>query len=159
VIRPRRAGAFVVRRRAGPATDERGQTAVLIIGFMIVVVLTVVVVVDATAAYLRRQALNTLADGAALAAADGLEGEQVYLTGLGETAAVDPEHARALVVDYLDAVGAGGRYPGLSHRVETAGDRVVVRVAAPLELPFAVPGVGDSAHVTATAAAVISVGE
>ena len=156
--RPRRTGASVVRRRDGTA-DERGQTAVLIIGFMLVVALTVVVVVDATAAYLRRQALDTLADGAALAAADGLEGEQVYLAGLGETATVDPGHAKALVVQYLGAVGAGGRYPGLSHRVDTVGDRVVVRVAAPLELPFPVPGVGDSAQVTATAAAVISVGE
>ncbi len=159
MIRPRRVGAFVVRRTAAPGTDERGQTAVLIIGFMIVVALTVVVVVDATAAYLRRQALDTLADGAALAAADGLEGEQVYLTGLGTTATVDPEHARALVVEYFAAVDAGGRYPGLSHHVETAGDRVVVRVAAPLDLPFAVPGVGDSAHVTASAAAVVNVGE
>ena len=61
MIRPRRVGAFVVRRTAAPGTDERGQTAVLIIGFMIVVALTVVVVVDATAAYLRRQALDTLA--------------------------------------------------------------------------------------------------
>lgn len=150
--------AAVVRHRTARA-DERGQTAVLIVGFMIVVALTVVVVVDATAAYLRRQALDTLADGAALAAADGLEGEQVYLRGLGTTAAVDPEHARLLVGEYLDAVGAWGRYPGLSHRVETAGDRVVVRFAAPLDLPFAVPGVGDSATVTATGAAVISVGE
>lgn len=151
-----RVGARRAERRE---RNERGQAAVLIIGFTLVVAMMVVVVVDATAGYLRRQALNTLADGAALAAADGIEGEQVYLAGLRERAVVDPEAARALVSDYLVAVDAGGRYPGLSHSVETDGERVVVRVAAPLDLPLPLPGVGDVTRVTATAAAVITLSE
>jgi hypothetical protein len=140
-------------------TDERGQTTVLIIGFVIVIAMAVAVVVDASAAYLRRQALSSLADGAALAAADGLQGEQVYTAGLGERAVVDPGAARELVVEYLTAVGAGGRFPGLSHVVETDGERVVVRVAAPLDLPIPVPGVASQARVTATAAAVVLLGD
>jgi hypothetical protein len=140
-------------------TDERGQTTVLIIGFVIVIAMTVAVVVDASAAYLRRQALSSLADGAALAAADGLQGEQVYTVGLGERAVVDPRAARGLVVDYLTSVGAGRRYPGLSHAVETDGERVVVRVVAPMDLPIPVPGVASRARVTATAAALVIVVE
>lgn len=139
--------------------DEAGQTAILIIGFTLVLALMVVVVVDATAAYLRRQALLTLADGAALAAADGIAGEQVYLSGLEEAAVVDPVAAQQLVSDYLAAVDAGTRYPGLSHAVETDGDRVVVRMAAPLDLPLPFPGTGDTTRVRATAAAVIAVGD
>jgi len=139
--------------------DDRGQTALLIIGFTLVVAMMVVVVVDATAAYLRRQALNTLADGAALAAVDGIEGEQVYLVGLDEKAAVDPEAARELVSSYLVAVDAHRRYPGLSHTVETDAERVVVRVATPLELPLPFPGMGDTTHIRSTAAAVITLGE
>lgn len=137
--------------------DERGQTTVLIIGFVLVVAMAVVVVVDASAAYLRRQALSSLADGAALAAADGLQGEQVYTAGLGERATVDPQAARALVEAYLVSVRAGQRYPGLSHSVETDGDRVVVRVGAPLDLPLPLPGVAQGVPVRATAAAVIAV--
>ncbi len=143
------------RRRRG----EAGQTAVLIIGLTLVLAMTVVVVVDATAGYLRRQALNTLADGAALAAADGIQGEQVYTGGLGERAAVDPAAARFLVEEYLASVDAGRRYPGLTHAVEADGERVVVHVAAPLDLPLPLPRTGDTAHVTATAAAVVTVGE
>jgi uncharacterized membrane protein len=139
--------------------DDRGQTALLIIGFTLVLAMMVVVVVDATAAYLRRQALNTLADGAALAAVDGIEGEQVYLAGLEEKAAVDPEAARELVSSYLVAVDAHRRYPGLSHTVETDAERVVVRVAAPLDLPLPFPGMGDTTHIRSTAAAVITLGE
>lgn len=146
------------RPRRG-ADDERGQAAVLIIGFTLVIALMVVVVVDATAAYLRRQALNTLADGAALAAVDGIEGEQVYLSGLDEHAAVDPEAARALVSSYLASVDAHRRYPGLSHSVETDAERVVVRMATPLDLPLPFPGMGDTAHIRSTAAAVITLGE
>lgn len=138
--------------------DDRGQTTVLIVGLALVVAMLVVVVVDATAAYLRRQALLTLADGAALAAADGIAGERVYVSGLEENVAVDPEAARDLVASYLTAVGASRRYPGLSHSVETDGERVVVRVAAPLELPLRLPGVGDTTQVRATAAAVVAVG-
>jgi hypothetical protein len=148
----------VCTTRSG-STDERGQTTVLIIGFVIVVAMTVAVVVDASAAYLRRQALSSLADGAALAAADGLQGEQVYTAGLGERAVVDPVAARGLVMDYLTSVGAGRRYPGLSHVVETDGERVVVGVAAPLDLPIPIPGVAPQARVTATAAAVVLVAE
>lgn len=143
----------------GRGQGEQGQTAVLIIGFALVVAMLVAVVVDATAAYLRRQALNTLADGAALAAADGIEGAQVYLSGLDDSADVDPAVARTLVADYLAAVDAGSRYPGLSHQVETSGERVVVRVAAPLDLPLGFPGIVGSTRVTATAAAVVTVTE
>jgi hypothetical protein len=130
---------------------------VLIIGFTLVIAMAVVVVVDASAAFLRRQALSSLADGAALAAADGLQGEQVYTGGLDDRAHVDPEVARILVDSYLSSVGAGARYPGLSHAVETDGERVVVRVAAPLDLPLPLPGVPGTTRVGATAAAVIAV--
>jgi hypothetical protein len=129
----------------------------LIIGFVLVIAMTVVVVVDASAAYLRRQALSSLADGAALAATDGIQGEQVYTTGLGERAAVDPATAAVFVQAHLASVGAGERYPGLRHAVETDGDRVVVRLRAPLDLPLPLPGVADRAEVSATAAAVIAV--
>src|SRR4051794_41336467 len=110
----------------------------------------VAVVVDASAAYLRRSGLDSLADGAALAAADGIEGRQVYEGGLGERAQIDPEVARGYVAEYLRATGAGRRYPGLSYDVEATPQRVVVRVAAPLRLPITPPGVDRRAVVTGT---------
>ncbi len=120
--------------------DEAGQTTLLIIGFATVAALMVGVVVDSSAAYLRRQGLDSIADGAALAAADGIQGEQVYDGGLGEHARIDPAVARGYVADYLRATGAARSYPGLGWSVQTAGDRVVVRVRAPLSLPVTPPG-------------------
>jgi uncharacterized membrane protein len=50
--------------------DERGQVSVLIIGFALLIAMLVAVVIDATAAYIQRQGLDSLADGAALRGAD-----------------------------------------------------------------------------------------
>ena len=55
----------------------------LIIGLATFLAMTVALVVDATAAYLQRQGLDTLADGAALRGADlGATGRDVYEGGV-----------------------------------------------------------------------------
>src|SRR4051794_40499511 len=136
---------------------ERGSITPLIIGFALVVGLLVAVVVDASAAYLRRQGLNTLADAAALAATDGLQGDRVYTQGLDDRAEIDAAAASRYVAEYLRDSGASARYPGLTWTVSTSTTTVVVRVAAPLDLPLRVPGVGESATVTGDAAAVVVV--
>jgi pilus assembly protein TadC len=138
--------------------SERGQTSLLIVGFFLVAVLLVVVVVDASAAYLRRQELDALADGAALAAADAVREEEVYTEGLGEgPAQLDPVAAREQVAAYLRSIGAGGRYPGLRYTVSAWEDSVEVRVSTPLKLPFAPPGWGKHTDVSGTAVAVVAV--
>lgn len=138
---------------------EDGQATVLVVGFAVVALLMVAVAVDASAAYLRRQGLDNLADGAALAAADGVQGRQVYEGGLGERAEIDPEVARGYVADYLRATGAGSRYPGLRWSVDAGTDRVVVHVVAPLDLPLSLPGLDSRTTVSATAASYVVVSE
>ncbi len=136
---------------------DDGQTSVLLVGFFVVVALLVVVVVDASAAYLRRQRLDSLADGAALAAVDGIRSDQVYVQGLGEQALLDPEVARGYAADYLAGADAG-RYAGLRWTLRTTADFVEVEVSAPLELPIAPPG-WSGGTVTARAAAYVAVSE
>ena len=139
--------------------DERGSITPLIIGFALLVAVLVAVVVDASAAYLRRQGLDSVADAAALAATDGLQGDAVYRHGLGERAEIDAEATRRYVEDYLSSSDAAGRYPGLTWTVSTSTTSVVVRLAARLDLPLRVPGVAESATVTGTAAAVVVVAD
>ncbi len=140
--------------------DEQGSVSVLIIGFAFVLALAIAVVIDASAAYLQRQGLNTLADGAALRGADlGATGEDVYSGGVGAgslelTAGV----ARAAVRDYLTQVGAYQRYPGLSYtvRVDASDNSVLVQLRAPLDLPLTVPGSPSTPMVSATGSAVVA---
>ena len=47
--------------------DERGSITVMSLGFLLLIGALTVVVVNASAAFLQRQELNNLADGAALA--------------------------------------------------------------------------------------------
>lgn len=141
------------------ARDEGGSVTPLIIGFAVVVALLVAAVVDASAAYLRRQGLNSAADAAALAATDGIQGEQVYTHGLGRRAEIDPAAARGYVADYVTSSGIRRRFPGLDYSVETTGNTVVVRMAAPMDLPLHVPGVGAGVRVVGSAASVVVVSD
>jgi hypothetical protein len=146
-----------VRRWRSPG--EQGQVALLVVGLFLVAVLLVVVVVDASAAYLRRQRLDSLADGAALAAVDGLQGEAVYTHGLGERAEIDPLTARAYAADHLRTLGAHRAYPGLQMSVVTTTDSVRVRVTTPLDLPLVPPGWSSRTRVSGHAAAYVTIQE
>lgn len=138
--------------------DERGQVSVLIIGFAAILLLAIAVVIDASAAYLQRQGLDTLADGAALRGADlGATGEDVYRGGVpdGELE-LTAARARDAVHAYLSDVGAYRKYPGLSAHVVVTATTVEVRLTAPVDLPLTIPGSPEHPVVGATGAAVVS---
>ena len=137
---------------------ERGTVTVLTVGFLVVLGLLIAVVVDASAAYLRRQSMSGLADGAALAAADGAQGDALYTQGLGEQAPIDPLVAEQAVADYLTSTGATVSYPGLDWQVSVTGTTVRVHVAAPLDLPLDPAGWAEASTVTSTGSAVVQVG-
>lgn len=131
--------------------DECGQISVLIVGFFTVVLLLAGVVVDVSAAYLRRVGMNNIADGAALAAADAVQGHHVYSAGLGSDAPIDADVARRYVADYFSTSGAIAEYPGLRWHVEQDGSDVRVEVVAPLDLPLSIAGWGDDVVITGEA--------
>jgi Flp pilus assembly protein TadG len=142
------------------ARDQHGTASLLIVGLAVVLLMMAAVVTDASAAYLQRQGLDTLADGAALTAADaGASGEEAYGAGLSDDLHLDPATARAAAVDYLLRVGAYARYPGLTVdvTVDSSTQRVVVAVRAPVRLPLHVPGSPDHASIGARSAATVGV--
>jgi uncharacterized membrane protein len=143
----------------GEGRSERGQATVLIVGFAAVLAMVVALVVDSTAAYLQRQGLDTLADGAALRGADlGATGVDVYEGGVpADILALTAAQARLAVGTYLQQSGAYARFPGLTYSVRVEQDRVVVHVSAPLDLPLGIPGSPDRAVVGADGSAVVGV--
>jgi hypothetical protein len=142
---------------------EEGQTAVLIIGLASFLVLAIVVVVDASAAFLQRQGLDTVADGAALAGADAgsNNAETLYGSGVGSRQRLDQAEAlaRAAVADYLNRTGARSDYPGLRYDVgfDPTDNSVIVRVRAPLDLPLTIPGSPERPVVGTVGSAVVQV--
>jgi len=147
-----------MRRRC---PGEHGQATLLILGLATVLAMGVAVVTDASAAYLQRQALDSLADGAALAGADlGAAGAEVYSGGLDEDRlSLTQAEAKAAVWDYLKRAGAFARHPGLqvSVVVDAPTSTVRVRLSAPLDLPLTVPGSTNTTYVGATGSAIVTV--
>jgi len=142
--------------------SERGTVTLLVMGFAVVLLMMAAVVTDASAAYLQRQSLDTLADGAALTAADaGASGDEAYGEGLDADLHLDADVARAAVFGYLRRVGAFARYPGLTATVsvDSTARRVLVEVHAPLHLPLHLPGSPEHADVGARSAATVGVDE
>ena len=142
---------------------EEGQAAVLIIGLASFLLLAIVVVVDASAAFLQRQGLDTVADGAALAGADAgsNNAETLYGSGVGSRERLDQAEAlaRAAVADYLNRTGARSDYPGLRYDVgfDPTDNSVIVRVRAPLDLPLTIPGSPDRPVVGTVGSAVVQI--
>ena len=140
------AGTPTFRLRAAetvPIGRYRGSATPLVLAFAAIVLLFVAVVVDAGAAYLTRQRLDALADGAALQGADlGAQGAEAYAGGLASgSLAVSRAEAERAVRAYLHDTGATRAHRGLRATVTVRGDRVVVVLTARPALPLHVPGV------------------
>ena len=139
--------------------DEQGSVTLLIIGFASILLMAIVVVIDASAAYLQRQGLDNLADGAALYGAD-LGSTDVYANGVDAVRLAQEEAAvEAAVRDYLARADAGRKYPGIDVgvRINTASRSVTVLLRAPLDLPLAIPGSPSNPMVGASSTAAVTV--
>ena len=103
--------------------DEEGSVLLLTLGYALLAIAVILVCVDATSLYLAQKRLDSVADAAALAGADGfiltvVDDEPVAsLTG-------DAVHTQAAAI--VDAIGgatlvAAGTPDGVSARVTVAG--------------------------------------
>lgn len=139
--------------------DERGSTIPLIVGLAAVLLMGIALVINASAAYLQRQSLDTLADGAALRGAD-LGAAGVYGEGLSVERLLQEKGAvEKVVVAYLQSVGADKTYPGLEvdARVNFADRSVTVTLSAPVDLPMHIPGSPSQPVVGASSTAAVTI--
>ena len=129
---------------------EDGTITVMTIGFLLFIGFLAVVVVNSSAAFLQRQQLDNLADGAALAAADGLSRDTFY--GQGEIT-LDDGQARRLIADYVTEPG--------THVVEvrTDDDRVHVRLERTIGLALKPPGWSSRTTIVSEATAQLRTSE
>jgi hypothetical protein len=123
---------------------------------MAVILMMVVVVTDISKVFLVRRDLDATADGAVLAAANGLAA--IYAQpSAGGNAEIDPDEARRLTAEYLDSVDASNRFTGLDWSADVTGTTVTVRLTSSVDLPFEPPGWQGSADIGSDAAAVVPI--
>lgn len=129
---------------------EDGQITVMTIGFFVFLGLLAVVVVNSSAAFLQRQQLDNVADGAALAAADGLSRVDFYRHG---EVKVDDAEAKRLIGQYVS--GDGIRIVA----VRTDGDQVHVRLERTVGLALAPPGWTSQTTIVSEATSQLRLGD
>lgn len=132
----------VLRPRDG--SREEGQMTILIVGFVMLALLLAAGVMAATAVYLEHKKLLSLADGAALAAADSYMVADIG-GGSMPTAALVDERVSTAAVSYLTRSNAFARHDQLGVSAgtgsEPGGTSVVVlsAVAHPPLMSFLLP--------------------
>lgn len=139
-----------------PPRTEQGQMTVLIIGFTFVILLMIVVVTDISKVFLVRRDLDATADGAVLAAANGLAAIYAQPAADGN-AELDPDQARRLTAEYLDQVAASNRFDGLDWSADVTGTTVTVQLTSSVDLPFQPPGFPGSTDIATEASAVVPI--
>jgi hypothetical protein len=125
----------------------------LLLVFGICLVLMISAVIDISAAYLRRQAATSLADGAALSASDSAAAVAVYGDADDEYVAIDKSAAIDAVTAYLRSIKAYESYPHLNADVSIRDYTITVELTMPYELPVNLPGVHDSISISVEASA------
>lgn len=114
--------------------DDEGSVLLTGIGFVVVCLLAIAVVVDASAAYLQRRSLMSLADGAALAGAQSIDLAHYYANGASTGTRLVPASVSAAARRHL--APAVRDHAVTVDEVSSDSVNVRVRVSAPLELPF-----------------------
>lgn len=137
-----------MRRRTG---GDDGTVLMLVIGFAFTLVVMVGVVVNVSAVVLAKRGVASAADGAAVAAAQALDLDQLYRNGLGEQLPLSLAEARSRVATYTTQAAA--EQPGLVLVVRLDGRTAVVTATRTLTLPFPVPGSTGSVRVESVARA------
>lgn len=113
--------------------DERGSIMLLAIAFIGITLFAIAVVTDASRLFRQHRALVALADGAALAGAQGIDPDTYYAQGASINTALDPNQVRANVYHYLQLTNDDGV------RVEALtinGGAVALTLTAPMQLTF-----------------------
>ena len=113
--------------------DERGSIMLLAIAFIGITLFAIAIVTDASTLFRQHRALVALADGAALAGAQGIDLDTYYAQGASMNTALDPDQVRANVHHYLQHGGDDGiRIEALT--VHRGG--VALTLTAPIRLTF-----------------------
>lgn len=115
-----------------PRPRDEGSVLVLSLGFIIICIIALAVVVDASTVFLARRALQSQADGAALAGAQAIDLNAYYSEGASERIRLDEASVRAAVDRHVRRDPGDGRLTGVTMR----DDVVLVTMTDRVRPPF-----------------------
>ena len=117
--------------------DDRGSVLTLGIGLFVVVVAFCSVGADVCSVWVTRHGLDSVADGAALSAAQAVDRAYVYEHGLHDPVFLSQSLAKKRVNQYLESAQVKARFPGFRIRsVMVSNTRVYVELQSQATVPF-----------------------
>ena len=119
-------------REGADSDGERGSTLPLVLVCWLVAALMVFGAISASDAFLKQQDVQSVCDGAALAAADRTDEGVVYTRGVAGSLPLDQATSEAAVTDYL----ASGDRALSSWTLQTDGSEVTVRCSRSVTIAF-----------------------
>lgn len=121
------------------SSDDEGTVTLLIVFFALIIAALITVVVDVSTVFLAERQLQSLADGAAAAAAQRADVGAIYQGSAAETLPLSPDAVSAAVSGYL---AESAHRPHECHGSEqivaaqTDGRTVTVHLRCQVPLPF-----------------------
>lgn len=146
------------RRKPGSRVTSRecGSVAPMVIGFCLILLMALAGVVATSRIYVVRRALSSVADGAAVAAADTVRDSDVLDGTPASDIRVDGEAAQRAAGQSIAESGAADRLSDFrwDGQVEDGGRAVLITTSATVSFPLftSLLGVGRRVDVTARAA-------
>ena len=117
--------------------SDSGSIMVLGIGLSVLALSIVTVVINVTTLWLARTTLNSLADGAALYAAQAVDTSAIYTQGVSAGLHINESEARTRVTKYLSLPEVRSQLAELKVvRVDVHTNSVSVTLSAQAQLPF-----------------------
>jgi uncharacterized membrane protein len=129
---PRHPATYPPRVRPAERDPERGSTLPFVLLCWSVAALMVLGAIAASDAFLQQQRVQSVCDGAALAAADRVDAAAVYRSGVGTALPLTTDEAQAAVAEHLAA--GGERLDAWS--AQTDGTEVTLRCTRSVPIAF-----------------------
>jgi hypothetical protein len=117
--------------------SDRGSVLTFGIGLVVLLLMLVTVSVNLASLWTTKVTLRTIADGAALSGAQGIDVTSIYKSGAQNSVRLSPRNARTRINRYLDQPLVRKRVHGLQVvSVIVVGSRVRVVLSCEPHLPF-----------------------
>lgn len=155
VYRARPVRGVASGHRRGRAEPESGQVTLFMLGFCLVLLTALAGVAAASSVYVTRRSLSSVADGAAVAAADAVRESDILGGAAPEDRRLDGSAAEAAAGAAIDQSGAPGSLAEFawSARLDDAGRAAVVTASAVADVPLMTSLFGRGVRVTVSARA------
>lgn len=117
--------------------DDEGSILVLGVGLAVIAIALITTMVNVSTVWIARNSLDSVADGAALAAVQAVDTRSIYTNGLGSTLRLNATQARTRAVAYVNrAAGQGDVHRPRITAISVSAQSVSVTVTSDVEVPF-----------------------